>query len=165
MKNKILTEDLCKDEAKKFEAKIFRCAKNAVKMLKQKSKLLSVNFVFLTEEEIKTLNKETRQKDEVTDVLSYPLLSLKPGDIITKQGYPQDYDAAGKTILLGDVCICLQVAKMQAEEYGHSIEREICYLATHGVLHLLGFDHESEGDKQIMRGIEESVLKKSALVR
>lgn len=67
--------------------------------------------------------------------------------------------------MLGDIIICEDVARQNAQEYGHSYERELCYLIVHGFLHLLGYDHEDEEDKKIMRAIEEAVLRKYKITR
>jgi len=138
---------------------------HVAKQTKQKNKLLFFTVVFVTNKEIKEINKVRRGIDEVTDVLSFPLLNIKGGTIITKQEFFSDYDLSAKAINLGDIFISLDKAKSQAEEYGHSVEREVGYLFVHGLLHLLGFDHIDEGDKNQMRAVEELVLKKCKLER
>lgn len=105
-----------------------------------------ISVTFVDSEEIKTLNREYRQKDQVTDVLSFPQF-----DDLNK--IPQ----VGK-ICLGDVVICKDKALEQAEELGHSFQREIIYLFTHSILHLLGYDHMEETEKQEMRKREEEVM-------
>jgi len=102
---------------------------------------ISVSFV--EAEEIKRLNAEYRQVDSVTDVLSFPQFD-DMSDI------PEEGE-----ICLGDVVICRQRAEEQAEEFGHSFEREIIYLFTHSILHLLGYDHMTDEDKSEMRAREE----------
>ena len=69
-----------------------------------------------------------------------------------------DVDYESGKIMLGDILVCIDVMKEQAIEYGHSEEREVAYLALHGILHLLGYDHENEADKQVMRKHEEAIL-------
>ena len=105
------------------------------------------SVTIVTEERIRELNKEYRQKDAVTDVLSFPMytrdeLLAEPGDV---------------RIPIGDIVICLQRAKEQAEAYGHSLEREIAFLTVHSVLHLLGYDHEisPEAEKEMFLRQEE----------
>jgi metalloprotein, YbeY/UPF0054 family len=105
---------------------------------------ISVSFV--EAEEIKRLNAEYRQVDSVTDVLSFPQFD-DMSDI------PEEGE-----ICLGDVVICRQRAEEQAEEFGHSFEREIIYLFTHSILHLLGYDHMTDEDKSEMRAREEEVM-------
>lgn len=142
-----------------------RISNHVAKATNQKNKLLFFSVVFVTNKEIKIINKERRNVDEVTDVLSFPLLNLENGTKITKEAFVSDYDSATKTINLGDIFISLDKAIKQAEEYGHGVEREVSYLFVHGLLHLLGFDHETETEKRQMRAIEELVLKKCKLVR
>ena len=91
-------------------------------------------------------NRDYRDTDKVTDVLSFPQFD----DL-------NDLPEVGE-ICLGDVVICKEKAMQQAEEFGHTFEREIIYLFTHSVLHLLGYDHMEEADKKEMRGREEQVM-------
>ena len=118
---------------------------------------LCMELVFTDEEGIRSLNASTRGIDAVTDVLSFPNLEnifCKP---IRKADFPFDTDEEGN-LFLGSVVICRQRAAQQAEEYGHSLEREVYYLAVHGLCHLLGYDHEEESDKALMREREERIL-------
>ncbi|MBO5223474.1 MAG: rRNA maturation RNase YbeY [Clostridia bacterium] len=123
----------------------------------------SVEVEFVSEDEIKELNAQTRNIDKVTDVLSYPALDeILP---FTAQNYPYEYNAETKQVGLGSIVICEAVAKSQAEEYGHSEEREKAYLFLHGLLHLLGYDHIEEDDKKIMREQEEKILSGIGITR
>ncbi len=106
-----------------------------------------VSILFVNDERIKALNFEFRKKDVVTDVLSFPQY-----DSIIEDGVNDPF------IYLGDVVISLEQAKRQADEFGHSIEREIVYLTVHSMLHLFGYDHLNEEDKVIMRTKEKAVL-------
>lgn len=105
-----------------------------------------ISLTFVTKEEIRELNNRYRGVDNHTDVLSFPLI--------------EDFDEIepGDEYMLGDVVICLEKAKEQAEEYGHSEKREIVYLFVHSVCHLLGFDHMEEGEKCEMRHREEEIM-------
>lgn len=125
---------------------------------------LSVEVVFADKEEIRRLNAEFRKTDRVTDVLSFPTLDGICGKKLCSRDYPFDTDEDGK-LFLGSIVICTEVAKAQAEEYEHSYERELNYLAAHGVCHLLGYDHMTDEDKPKMRAVEERVLKKIDLAR
>ena len=125
---------------------------------------LSAEIIIVDEEYIKTLNREQRDIDSVTDVLSFPSLDNIKGKKLIKNEHPADLDEDGG-IFLGSIAICKKRAEEQAEEYGHSFEREINYLAAHGLCHLLGYDHMTEEDKQEMREKEERVLKKINLER
>ena len=114
------------------------------------------------EEEIRTLNREYRGVDAVTDVLSFPALDACEG----KVAYA-DYDLDPETgkLMLGDVVLCPQRAAEQAAEYGHSEARETAYLELHSLLHLVGFDHIEEEDRAKMRAAEETILHKLGLSR
>ncbi len=117
---------------------------------------LSVSFVDL--DEIRMLNREHRGIDKETDVLSFPM--YERGDI------PSEEDLfEGEVIELGDVIICKDKAREQAEEFGHSYERELIYLFVHSVFHLLGYDHEDEDEKKEMRKKEESVMEELGISR
>jgi probable rRNA maturation factor len=98
---------------------------------------------------VQRLNREFRGVDAPTDVLSFPLLSSEESPFVP----PPD-----GILHLGDVVLSYPRAVAQAAEYGHSVQRELGYLTVHGVLHLLGYDHESEADKERMRAREEAIL-------
>lgn len=103
---------------------------------------MSVNFV--TNEEIQELNRNYRQKDEPTDVISFAMQEKTAGEIEIQD------DESDMPVILGDIVISLDRAKEQREEYGHTLEREIAFLAVHGFLHLLGYDHLTEADEKVM---------------
>lgn len=115
---------------------------------------LEVSISFVDDKEIQQLNAQYRNKDTVTDVLSFPQFEAI-----------EEIDWNMSLICLGDVVISLDKAADQASEYGHSIEREIVYLVVHSILHLLGYDHMNERDKEMMRIKEEKVMKKVQLER
>lgn len=125
---------------------------------------LSAEIVFTDEEEIKRLNRETRNTDCVTDVLSFPSLDGIKGHVLKKADFTTDLDEDGN-VFLGSIAICVKRAEEQAEEYGHGYERELNYLAVHGLWHLLGYDHTTDEDKSEMRAKEEKILKKLNLTR
>ncbi|MBM2658494.1 rRNA maturation RNase YbeY [Staphylococcus pseudoxylosus] len=113
---------------------------------------LSVTFV--DKQEIQEINKMYRDKDKVTDVISFALEEDEPE--ITGLDMPR---------VLGDIIICTDVAKEQADNYGHSFERELGFLALHGFLHLLGYDHMNEQDEKEMFGRQEQILNAYGLTR
>lgn len=119
--------------------------------------------VCITDNEgIHQTNLDMRGVDAPTDVLSFPMFDLTPGEKPQADWADPDTDK----VLLGDMMISLERAQAQAEEYGHSLEREICYLGVHSVLHLLGYDHLDEGpQKRQMRAREEAILGKLGIVR
>ncbi|MGM0419918.1 MAG: rRNA maturation RNase YbeY [Bacillota bacterium] len=102
-----------------------------------------LSITFVDNKTIRTLNANYRNKDEVTDVLSFPI----------------DEE------LLGEVIISLPVAKVQAEEYNHSLKREICFLIVHGILHILGYDHIEKKDREKMRKLENEIMEEAGINR
>ena len=125
---------------------------------------LAVECIAVDEEEIRALNASQRGVDKVTDVLSFPTLDGILGKKICGDDFPYDIDEEGN-LLIGSIAICEKRAREQAEEYGHSYERELHYLLVHGVMHCLGYDHIEEKDKAQMREREEIVLEKLGIVR
>lgn len=113
---------------------------------------ISVTFVDM--DEIHELNKMHRGVDRPTDVLSFPQFE----DVCEEA--PEEGE-----ICLGDVVICRDKAAEQAEEFGHSFEREILYLFVHSVLHLLGYDHMEENEKRVMRAQEEKIMEHIDVLR
>ena len=121
-----------------------------------------INILLTDDAGIHEVNLEMRDIDRPTDVLSFPMFDLAPGE------HPDEMDADPATgrIPLGDMCISVERARAQAQEYGHSFEREICYLSVHSVLHLLGYDHLDEGEmKRQMRAREEDIMSQLKLER
>lgn len=112
--------------------------------------------VLLTDDDgIHEINRELRQVDRPTDVLSFPELELTPGQLPG----PEDADPGTGLIPLGDMVLSMERVAAQAREYGHSKRRELSYLVTHSVLHLLGYDHLDEGPmKAQMRAREEAIM-------
>lgn len=119
--------------------------------------------VLITDDDgIRQTNREMRGVDRATDVLSFPMFELTPGQ------HPSQKDADPDTdkVALGDMCISFERAQEQAQEYGHSLSRELSYLAVHSVLHLLGYDHLDEGEEKAhMRQREEAILAQLNLSR
>ena len=122
---------------------------------------LSAELVFTDEAGIRALNAAERGIDAVTDVLSLEGIRGVP---LRKEDFPFDIDEEG-ALFLGSVVICRERAAEQAQEYGHSLRREVYYLAVHGLCHLLGYDHETEEDKAEMRAREEAVLAEMNIAR
>lgn len=122
-----------------------------------------VSVIFVDNNQIKKLNNQFRGIDRVTDVLSFPMLEYEKGKVY-KQLYTDhvfsDYDLDDGKLVLGDIALSLEKAMEQSKEFGHSFQREVCYLLIHSVLHLLGYDHIDEEDKVVMRKNEEYILNK-----
>ncbi len=151
MKTKI--EILCDDSPIDFS----NLSKAVYKELKQTSPL-TAEVVFVSAEEIQELNKTKRNIDKITDVLSFPTLDGIRGKVLDKKDYLLDLTDDGESIFIGSIAICEEKAKEQALEYGHSINREITYLLCHGLLHLMGYDHETDSDKTQMRALEDKIM-------
>ncbi|UXV33503.1 rRNA maturation RNase YbeY [Mammaliicoccus sciuri] len=113
---------------------------------------LSISFV--DEEEIQAINRDYRDKDKVTDVISFSLEEDEP-----------EIEGIDMPRVLGDIIICLEVAKEQAESYNHSLSRELGFLALHGFLHLLGYDHMTEEAEKEMFSRQDEILNEFGLTR
>ena len=121
-----------------------------------------INVLFTDDECIRAINLAERGVDAPTDVLSFPMFDLKPGD----KPSAEDADPATHLIPLGDMVLNLDPVKSQGEEYGHGPRRECAYLAVHSILHLLGYDHMDDGPmKAQMREREEFILDKLGIAR
>ncbi len=120
--------------------------------------------VTLTDDDtIREINRENRNVDRATDVLSFPLNELTPGHFDPEK-CERDYDRGG--VYLGDMVINIPQCDRQGEEYGHGYRREVSYLAVHSTLHLLGYDHVDEGeDKRLMRKREDIIMEKLKIGR
>lgn len=133
-------------ELEKLEAYV----KNIVKTLEIEKAIF--NIILVDEEKIQQLNREYRGIDRKTDVITFAL--------------EDDNDFKNPVIrMLGDIYLCVPVAYEQANIYGHSKIREICFLATHGVLHLLGYDHMNEDDEKEMFSLQEELLSQYEITR
>lgn len=117
---------------------------------------LSVTFV--DNEKIQEINREYRDKDRPTDVISFAMEEMGEGEMEIH------YDDEAPR-MLGDIIISIQKAEEQAKEYGHSVKRELGFLALHGLLHLLGYDHENEADEKVMFDKQKEILDAYGLTR
>ena len=117
-------------------------------------KYCEVSVLFVDNEKIRVLNKDYREKDSATDVLSFPQY-----ENVLKESEKEMH------VLLGDIVISIERAMEQAEEFGHSLTRELCYLTVHSMFHLFGYDHMTDDDKKIMREKEEKILTDAGITR
>lgn len=143
------------EENEKYEKHIKYIIDECFKEEKLNSKQLYINVVLTTPENIRKINKEQRNIDKATDVLSFPMFEKEE----IKQIPDNQFD------VLGDIVISIDRVKEQAIEYGHSFERELSYMVVHGFYHLLGYDHMVEEDKIKMREKEENILNKLKITR
>lgn len=116
---------------------------------------LIIGLTFTDDDDIRALNKEYRGIDRATDVLSFPLYE-RDDEIELLDGEPAPF---------GDIVLSVPHAEAQAAEYGHSVEREVCYLVVHGLMHLAGYDHIAPEDKNEMRAEEEALLNAVGVTR
>ena len=116
-----------------------------------------VSILIVDNSYIQELNFIYRSQNKPTDVLSFSMNEMSDNE--------PDFDVPGDVYLLGDIVISIEQALCQSKDYGHSLERELGYLVVHGMLHLLGYDHESEDEKMVMRSLEEKVMRSVKLER
>ena len=115
-----------------------------------------INVMITNDKGIHAINKASRDIDKPTDVLSFPMFELEPGN--PPEDWEEYLDIETGMCPLGDMCISLERAIAQAKEFGHSVRREVGYLTIHSMLHLLGYDHVDEGEmKKQMRAREEAI--------
>lgn len=126
---------------------------------------VTVSVSMMSEQEIRQANLEERDVDSVTDVLSFPTLENVRGKTICAKDFPYDVDPETGLVDVGCIAICEARARAQAAEYGHGIKREMNFLALHGFLHLLGYDHMTEDDESQMTGIAVDILDKLSIGR
>ncbi len=150
----------------KYKEYIRQAYDAAMKVLQPACTMLEVNIAFVSKNKIRTINAQYRGVDKPTDVLSFPMLvysddngTVIPPEEITRTRFVMDVNENNGHIFLGDIFICLPVCLKQAAEYGTGSQREVSYLAVHGLLHLLGYDHMEEDEKKVMRAMEEKILK------
>ncbi len=123
---------------------------------------VDISVMFTDNEGIRTLNKEHREIDRETDVLSFPLIEYdEKGEYIESS---LDYSEKGN-LCMGDIVLSLEKALSQAEEYGHSFERETGFLTVHSLLHLMGYDHMTEEEEKEMFTFQKEILDKMGLKR
>lgn len=127
--------------------------KDLIRIMKQCERVLSitkeysVSLIFTDAQEIHEINQKYRNIDRPTDVISFALLDSE-----------DDYEMLEGENELGDIFISIDAVKAQAESYGHSIQREVCFLFTHGLLHLLGYDHMNDEDEKEMFSIQDVII-------
>ena len=136
--------------------------KATFKHLGQKDFFL-IDITVVDEKTIKDLNASARGVDKVTDVLSFPCFAPLDLPVYKEDFSPCDFD--GKRVMLGSIMICRQRAEQQAREYGHSYARELGFLACHGFLHILGFDHIDPDDEKVMIAHQKAIMEKAGLRR
>ena len=146
-----------------YKHKIKKIYETAGKVLGEDFSMVSVSINFVSGEEIHNLNRTFRDTDRETDVLSFPNLNKTYSQSLKEFDSERNFD--DKKLFLGDIVICKKIAYAQAKEYGHSKQREVCFLALHGLLHLLGYDHIKKEDEKIMMTKAEEILSQVGVKR
>ena len=125
-----------------------------------------VNLLLTDDEEIRIMNREHRQIDRATDVLSFPMLEYETqGDLSGIEENADAFDPETGELMLGDIVISKDRVISQAEEYGHSVRREYAFLIAHSMLHLLGYDHMEEDERKVMEDRQRVIMKKAGILR
>ena len=126
-----------------------------------------VNVMFTDDETIHQINKENRGIDRATDVLSFPMIDYtEPGDLSGVEDMQYEYfNSDTGCLMLGDIVISVDRAYSQAEEYGHSVKREIAFLTAHSMLHLFGYDHIDDAEREEMERLQEQILTEKGYTR
>ena len=147
------------EENNNYEEIIGKVIKQCFETEHLENSKLYISITLTTPSNIQKINKEYRKIDKATDVLSFPMFEKEELDEkIEKQDF--EYED-----ILGDIIISIEQVKIQAEEYGHSFERELAYMLVHGFYHLMGYDHMEESDKVLMRQKEENILNMLEITR
>ena len=153
----IIYQDI--EENKEYEATIKKVVEKCFEEEGISASKLCLTITLTTPENIKKINKEYRNIDKETDVLSFPMFEKQELDeIIAKRKFEHED-------VLGDIVISIARVEEQAKEYGHSFERELSYMVVHGFYHVMGYDHIKEEDKQKMRPKEEKILNDLKILR
>ena len=153
----VIYEDI--EENREYEPIIKKVIEKCFEEEKIQNSKLCMTIILTTPQNIRKINKEYGNIDKETDVLSFPMFEK---DELDKKIENNDFEYED---VLGDIVISIEKVKEQAEEYGHSFERELSYMLVHGFYHLMGYDHIKEEDKKIMRPKEEKILKSLEITR
>ena len=147
------------DEKEEYKEVIEKVLSQCFKEEKLENSKLCVTVTLTTPKTIQEINKQYRNIDRATDVLSFPMFEK---DELDKKIQTNDFENED---ILGDIVVSVDKVKEQAIEYGHSFKRELSYMIVHGFYHLMGYDHIEEDDKKIMRKKEETILEKLCISR
>ena len=156
MNQKAEIEYLDFEENKEYEELINKVLEECFFVEEMQNSKLYIDITLTNPANIRKLNNEYRNIDKETDVLSFPMFEKDEILNVKNTEYRES---------LGDIVISIERVKEQAEEYGHSFERELAYMVVHGFYHLMGEDHIEEKDKEIMRAKEENVLNRLKILR
>ncbi len=147
---KVYTENLCDAPITEYTLRQMKKVIRETVAEQYPDHKFEVNLTVCDNEYIREINREYREIDRETDVLSFPMM---------------DFDTPDTTVMLGDIIISYEKAVSQAEEYGHSLKRELCFLCCHSALHLLGYDHETEDERTEMEAKQKEILERLNIKR
>ena len=147
------------EENKEHQETIYKVLEKCFKEEKLEDSKLTITITLTDAENIRKINKQYRNIDKVTDVLSFPMFEK---DELAEKIENKLFEHED---VLGDIIISIPRVEEQAKEYGHSIERELSYMIVHGFYHLMGYDHIKEEDKKKMRPKEEKILNELNIIR
>lgn len=147
---KVYTENLCDAPVTEYTLKQMKKVIRETVAEAYPNHKFEVNLTICDNEYIREINREYRDIDRETDVLSFPMM---------------DFDTPETTVMLGDIIISYEKAVSQADEYGHSLKRELCFLCCHSALHLLGYDHETEEERNEMEQKQKEILERLNIKR
>ena len=145
------------DTNEKYDDTIKKVVNKCFEVEELENTNLYMSITLTTPEEIQNVNRKHRNIDKATDVLSFPMFEKNEIEQIVNK-YRENTEEPEKIDILGDIVISIPRVYEQAEEYGHSFERELSYMIVHGFYHLMGYDHMAEEEKRVMRQKEEAVL-------
>lgn len=154
------TDDLIFEDYEKTIKEIVDLSLKAEKFMEN----VEISVTMVDNKEIHRINKEFRNIDAPTDVLSFPLLEFENG-ILLEQTAKENINIDTNEVVMGDIIISVERAREQAQEYGHSLKREIAFLTAHSMYHLMGYDHMVEEEEKIMNAKQEAVLEKAGITR
>lgn len=152
----LLTDNRTDCDISKFEETLRDVAKESLNFEGFDDKC-EISLSIVDNEEIHSINKQFRHIDSPTDVLSFPQLTFEVGEVPEKNENGE--------IILGDIIISIEKAQAQADEYGHSLKRELAFLTAHSMLHLLGYDHMTEDEAKVMFEKQEKILENLGITR
>ena len=143
---------------KKLTHLLTKVYETTLHILNQPIDELDVALYFYPDKKMRALNAQYRKIDKTTDVLSFPATNVLAGQIVSLADYMADIDPQTDRLLLGEIFISPTIAKRQAKEYGHSYLREVCFLFCHGLLHILGYDHIEDKQREEMEDKQRVIM-------
>ena len=142
---------------------LIRKSLNEVLKEEESFKNVELSISFVTNEEIKEINNEFRNKNSATDVLSFPMIEYEEGRFfkdLSKEELESAKDIVTNKVNLGDIVVSLETIREQAKRFNNSFEKELCLMVIHSMLHLMGYDHMIKKEEKVMFGKQEKILER-----